>query len=107
TFFINAFRAHNYAAGGLMLVASISKSFDWRGEGYIFNPIGSIENSDDGQSHYDWNSKQYYVASSSLVYHSPLGPLSFSVNYYDQKEKPWSVVLNFGYIIFNRSVRNI
>ena len=107
TFFINAFRAHNYAAGGLMIVASISKSIDWRGEGYIFNPFGSIESSPDGGSWYDWGSKQYYVGSSSLVYHSPLGPLSFSVNYYDQKEKPWSVVLNFGYIIFNRSVRNI
>ena len=38
----------------------------------------------------------------ALVYSSPLGPLSLSVNYYDQYENPFSFLFHFGYIIFNR-----
>lgn len=107
TFFINAHRGHNYVSGGIRLVGELSKSLEVRAEGYVFNPFGRIETDDFGETIYKWENTQYYIASSSLVFHSPLGPLAFQVNYYDQKEKPWSVVLNFGYIIFNRSVRNI
>ncbi|NQX92414.1 MAG: hypothetical protein HRT74_09905 [Flavobacteriales bacterium] len=107
TFFINTYRAHNYAAGGLRVIASLAKTIDIRAEGYVFNPLGKLVTNPEGGTMYDWEGNQYYIASGSLVYHSPLGPVSFNVNYYDQKEKPWSVVLNFGYILFNRSIRNI
>jgi NTE family protein len=37
-----------------------------------------------------------------MVYNSPLGPLSISVNYYDKMPDAFTVNFNFGYIIFNR-----
>ncbi len=107
TFFIKNYRAHNYAAGGLMLVGDIGKNIDLRAEGYAFRPIGMLQQREDGLTSYNWDHAFYFIASSSIIYHSPIGPLSFSVNYYDQKEKQWSLVLNFGYLLFNRSVRNI
>jgi len=41
-----------------------------------------------------------------LVYHSPLGPVSVSLNYYDKKERPYSFIFSFGYVIYNRSARD-
>ncbi|MDP4953866.1 MAG: hypothetical protein NWQ53_09500, partial [Flavobacteriales bacterium] len=107
TFFIKEYRAHNYVAGGLMLVSDIGKNIDIRAEAYAFRPLGRLEQRDDGLTNYNWDEEVYFIASSSIIYHSPIGPLSFAVNYYDQKENQWSAVLNFGYLLFNRSVRNI
>jgi NTE family protein len=106
TYFLPNFRAHNYVAGGLMQVISFSKTIDLRLEAYAFNPFGVIVSNQLGKAEYDYSFRQYYIGSSSLVFHSPLGPMSVSANYYDLKESPWSVLFNFGYIIFNRSARD-
>lgn len=106
TFFINQHRAHNYVAGGLIGVMDIAKNFEARGEAYVFNAIGNIVSTADNQAEYDWVSRAYFMASSSLIYHTPIGPVSISANFYDYKSNPWSFVFNFGYMIFNRSPRN-
>ncbi len=106
TFFLPQFRAHNYAAAGLMAVMSFSKNLDWRAEGYVFNPVGIISQNAQSEIVYDWRQENYFIGSTSLVLHSPLGPLSISANYYDKKESPWSFLFNFGYILFNRSARD-
>ncbi len=105
SFFLPQFRAHNYAAGGLMLVTSFSPSFDLRFEGYSFLASGRIRPDPEGNPDYNYEIEPSYIGSAALVFHSPLGPLSLSLNYYDQKERPWSFLFNFGYFIFNRSVR--
>lgn len=106
TYFLPQFRAHNYAAAGLMLIYSFNKNFDLRSEGYVFNPVGRIVQNEFNQAEYDWKLKQYFMASAALIYHSPLGPVSLSANYYDKKESPWSVLFNFGYLLYNRSARD-
>ena len=84
----------------------IAKNFEARGEAYVFNAIGNIVSTADNQAEYDWVSRAYFMASSSLIYHTPIGPVSISANFYDYKSNPWSFVFNFGYMIFNRSPRN-
>ena len=106
TFFMSQFRAHSYVAGGLMNVFEFSKNFHFRLEGYAFNAFGQIAKDQEGKPIYNWKNRPYGMGSGALVYHSPLGPVSISANYYDQKERPWSVLFNFGYIIFNRSARD-
>ena len=106
TYFLPNFRAHNYLAAGLMHVFSFNKSFDIRLEAYAFNPLGVIVSNLQGKAEYDFSFRQYYIGSTSFVFHSPLGPLSLSANYYDLKESPWSIIFNFGYILFNRSARD-
>jgi len=106
TYFLPQFRAHNFAAGGVSVVFEIGKKLDFRAEGFAFNAFGRILPDSEGRAKYDFTSKQFFVGSTSLVFHSPLGPASFSVNYYDQKDDPWSILFNFGYILFNRSVRD-
>lgn len=106
TLFLPQFRAHNYASAGLIGVLSFTKSVDLRAEAYVFNAFGRIEANSLKEPVYNFELKQFYMGSASMVFHSPLGPLSLSVNYYDQKEVPWSFIFNFGYILFNRSARD-
>lgn len=106
TFFLPQFRAHSYAAGGIMLVTSFSESLDLRIEGYVFNAMRQIQQDELLQPEYQSVWKPFYIGSANLVFESPLGPISLATNYYQGREKPWSIVFNFGYLIFNRSVRN-
>lgn len=105
TYFLDQFRAHNYAAGGLIASVSPMKNLDLRAESYVFLPFGQFVHDENDQIVYDHTFDQYFISSSSVIYHSPIGPVSFSVNYYDRKEDPWSILFNFGYLIYNKSVR--
>lgn len=106
TFFMPQFRAFNYAAGGFMLVTSFTPFLDLRMEGYAFASTDRIRDNQTGRPQLDFRIKPLYMASGMLVFHSPVGPLSIAANYYDLKEAPWSIIFNFGYLIFNRSVRH-
>lgn len=100
--FIQNFATHNFAAGGTQLVLTLTDNIDLRGEIYAFVPFYRIDRNKYNQPFY---SSQIYsfnwINSASLVYHSPLGPLSASVNYYQGKEKPVSFIVSFGYVIHN------
>ena len=104
TLFQEQFRAHAYGSIGLRSVISLQRNFDLRAEGYAFLPYETILADESNQAYFSpiFND-QYFMGSFAAVYHSPLGPVSFSVNYYDfNKDDPWSFIFNFGYIIFNR-----
>lgn len=106
TIFINEFRSTEYAGLGLMTVLSIRKNLDFRLEGYMFQPGVSIDKTPENDATYIHSfDDRYYIGSSSLIYHSPLGPVSLNLNYYDNREDgPWAFFFNFGYTIFNKSV---
>ncbi len=106
TLFMPQFRAYTYAAGGLMSIFSIRKNIDIRAEAYVFNPFGRIVDDGVNEAIYDWTPEQYFMGSGSIVLHSPFGPVSVSINYFDKKTEPWSFLFNFGYILFNRSARD-
>ena len=106
TIFINEFRSTEYAGLGLMSVFSIRKNIDFRLEAYAFQPAVSIGKTSTNDATYIHSfDNRYYIGSSSLIYHSPLGPVSINLNYYDNREDgPWAFFFNFGYTIFNKSV---
>ncbi len=104
TLFLPNFRAYNYLGAGLKTILKISNIVDFRVEGYIFQPFQEILNDPATGKAYFGEAllTRYYMASSNLVFHSPVGPLSVSVNYYDEREKPFSFLFHFGYILFNK-----
>ena len=106
TFFLPQFRAHNYAAYGLMNVVSFTKNIELRLEAYGFNPLNLISRDSDGRAMYTTSQRATIMGSAAVVLHSPIGPISFASNYYDLKETPWSFIFNFGYILFNKSPRD-
>jgi NTE family protein len=103
TLFLPNFRAYQYAAGGARLIVHPLKPLDLRFEGYLFQPYQSIGQKADQTAEL---SKpflhQYIVGMAAVVYHSPLGPISMSVNYYHKEPEPFTFLFHFGYTIFNR-----
>ncbi len=101
TFFYNDYRSNQYASVGLMNVFTIKDKVDIRADVYYYQPISNILNNN-GQSEYSGLFfKGYEMASASVIYHSRIGPLRATLNYFGQQVKPLSFQVSFGYVIFN------
>ncbi len=102
--FLEKFRALSYAAGGAKLVLGLSKKLDWRAEAFAFKPFESLQQGPNQQAFIERDLlKVSMAAGTSLVYHSPLGPISLMVNYYDDTENQFGVLFHVGYLLFNKS----
>ena len=106
TFLMPQFRAHNYGAAGIMNVLSLAKNLDFRAEGYVFYPLEVIAEDADRNAVYKSIVDPKFMAAGMFVFHTPIGPVNLAATYYDGEDIPWVFSFNFGYIIFNRSMRN-
>jgi NTE family protein len=105
TYFIPEFRAHQFAGAGLKNVFVLNKSIDVRLEGFVMLPYQAIQKEFNNTAAYSAPlsiSDLEFIAMSALVWHSPLGPVSLSANYYSSRTDQLSMLFHFGYIIFNR-----
>ncbi|MFN7014532.1 MAG: hypothetical protein ACK4ON_09725, partial [Bacteroidia bacterium] len=103
TLFLEKFRAFSYLAGGIRNIIAIKKSLELRLEGYMFQPYAEIQKNPDFTANIGKPfSNRFFMASSALVLNTPVGPLCFSVNYYDKESQPFSFLFHFGYILFNK-----
>jgi NTE family protein len=91
------------------MIYKIQSNIDLRLAGYLFQPHRSIVKQDSIVDLGDKFAQVFTIATATLVYNSPIGPLSFSVNYYHnlpeiaQEDKtPLTFFFHFGYVIFNR-----
>ncbi|HIP35554.1 MAG TPA: hypothetical protein EYG85_01735 [Crocinitomix sp.] len=101
TFFYKDFRSNQYISVGIMNVFTINDKVDFRAEVYYYQPISNIIDNN-GQAEYSTLFfKGYEMASASFIYHSKIGPLRATLNYFGQQKYPLSFQLSFGYIIFN------
>jgi len=103
TIFLEKYKANNYIGMGLNTVVSLRSNLEIRLEGYIFQPFQEITESPDKKAKYETAfASRSALASMAGIYHSPVGPVSVSVNYYEKRDSQFSVLFHFGYIIFNR-----
>lgn len=100
TFYLPVYRGTSFFTIGISPVLHVTKNLDLRADIYGYQPFQAtaVPSSDIYRT--------YTLGSGTLVYHSPIGPVSLSANYYEQKEKPWSILFNLGFIISNPSPRN-
>lgn len=108
TYFIEQFRAPQYAAGGIRTIFALARrKIDLRLEGYLFQPYKAILRTEEGLPEEGKElSDRSYLASGSLIYQSPLGPVWFNTSYIDGLPEPWVWSLNFGYVIFAQGVND-
>ena len=104
TLFLEKFRAFNFVAGGWRNVFSVRKNLDFRLEGYLFKPLVSIVrgNAQDPTLTNEIT-KIYFAGTAGFVLHSTIGPISLSLNYYDDKKNQLGVLLHIGFLIFNKT----
>jgi len=103
TLFIDDYRAFQYVAGGLKLITTPVRNLDVRFEGYYFQPVLSIIKNTDNTAKYTAPFLyHHFLGMGALVFHSPIGPLSIGVNYYDKNENSFSFFFHLGYTIYNK-----
>jgi len=102
--FIGNFHSNNYLAGGLKTLIHFTPSLHLRIEGFAFIPIKEeILKTDNSAFQNDKAFENYYLQGmAAMVYQTGVGPVSFSVNYYEKENTKLYLTLNFGYILFNK-----
>jgi len=104
TILLQKFRAFNYVAGGWRNVFSLTKNIDFRLEAYAFKPLQTISQDDSQHAKVEDQIQQFYFAGmADLVLHSTIGPVSLSLNYYDDPNRQLSVLLHVGFLLFNKT----
>lgn len=103
--YLPSYRANSYLAVGLKSIIPVFGSFELRSEAYILQPYQQILNNNVTFAAYygEVFELQSIMASVSLIFNTPLGPVSFSTNYYQRHQNKFSFIVSFGYSIFNRS----
>lgn len=101
--FLQKFRAHNYLAGGFKNIITVNNNLDFRIEGFIFKALKNIKEVETQVPAYDTDLKSIFLSGTAgAVYHSPIGPISFSFNYYDDNETKFGALLHIGYLLYNK-----
>jgi NTE family protein len=103
TLLLQNFRAFNYVAGGWRNVLSIRRNLDFRAEGYAFKPFATIKDVNQEAVLSEDITKVFFAGTASLVMHTTIGPISLSLNYYDDRNRPWGVLLHAGFLLFNKT----
>lgn len=104
TLLLENFRAFNFVAGGWRNVFTLRKNLDLRLEGYLFKPLEAIVKGSNQEPVKDVEiTKIYFAGMAGLVLHSTVGPISLSLNYYDDKKAQLGVLLHIGFLLFNKS----
>ncbi|MEJ8802027.1 patatin-like phospholipase family protein [Pontibacter sp. H249] len=101
TLFLDNYRSNRYLAGGIKYIYLFSQRIEGRLEGYGFQPYKPIlQNSEQQPYHGDLLQGTSFIGSTSMVYHSIIGPVAVSLNYYGDTAKEWGLLFHIGYIIF-------
>lgn len=104
TLFLEKFRAFNFVAAGWRNVYSIRNNLDFRLEGYLFKPLKAIVEGQNQEAVLDDEfTKLFFVGTAGFVFHSTIGPISLSANYYDDPENQFGVLLHVGFLLFNKT----
>ncbi|MCD6065384.1 MAG: patatin-like phospholipase family protein [Bacteroidetes bacterium] len=103
TLFLEKFRAQKYLAGGIKFILNPVKNVDIRFEGYVFQPVQTIIKDDKNKAQYSAEFLyRYFTGMAAIVYHTPVGPLAISTNYYHGEQQPFTFLFHFGYTLFNK-----
>ncbi|MFO7978344.1 MAG: hypothetical protein R6U64_06755, partial [Bacteroidales bacterium] len=92
-----------YVAAGLKTMYCFSRRVQLQAEAYLFQPFSRIESSENtAVSYKPYPNDMSLMGNMALIYHTPPGPLSMSLTYFENESQPWVFMINFGYILFNR-----
>lgn len=100
------FRAYNYLAVGARAIFRASSQLEIRAEAYSFTPLYGILEGTPQTPIFDYvkntTVETRMAGTVGLVYHTMLGPISLSLNYYDNPTNQWGVLFHIGYLLYNK-----
>ncbi|MEQ9377809.1 MAG: patatin-like phospholipase family protein [Imperialibacter sp.] len=102
TLILENFRSNKFAAGGLKQMFFVRDNLHFRMEGHFFAPLQLLEKLPNEMPVYRQNTRKiFFAASAGVVFQSPIGPIAFAANYYDDEEQKWGALFHLGYLLFN------
>ncbi len=104
TLILENFRSPNYLALGARNVIVIRpRKLDLRLEGYVFKPLDYVQQGINQEAYKNGDlTTVFFAGTAGLVYHSLVGPISLSANYYDDEENKFGVLFHVGFLLFNK-----
>ena len=104
--FLKELRSSKYVAIGLSPVVDFGSNVSFRIDAFVYQPYRAILANSDGLAYYgDAFKSREYLMSASVIYSSPLGPVTITVSHYPRnKGKQFFLNLSFGYSLFNPRV---
>ena len=107
TYFLPEYRSPQFAAGGINAVFTIKKMIDLRLDAYYYQPFQKLSQDGSGLQTLEMNFENAtLMASVSAIFHSFIGPIRFTTNYFPKQENPLSFQFSMGYVLFNeRAIR--
>jgi NTE family protein len=103
TLMLQNFRSPNYIAGGARAIFALHQKLDFRLEGYLFKPFDYLEENAQQETIISRDIESLFLAATtSLVYHAPIGPISLSLNYYDDNENQLGALFHIGFLLYNK-----
>ena len=107
TYFLPEYRSPQHIGAGVNMIFTVKKNIDFRFDGYYYQPFIQLIKNPDGTASYSKPFKgEAFMASASVIYHSLLGPLRATLNYFPKQEIPLAFQISYGYVLFNeRAIR--
>lgn len=107
TYFLPEYRSPQFVGAGINVIFSFNKNIDLRFDGYFYQPFVILEQNTDGSPNYSKPFKgDSYLASATFVYHSYIGPVRATLNYFPKQVNPLAFQISYGYVLFNeRAIR--
>ena len=103
TLMMEGYRANSFAGIGISPVILFTKTLFLHTNISYFQPYKLIYETGNGRYSYSAPlPKGTFLANAALVWHSPVGPVSFSATYYQKGEYKWYPQLNIGFLIFGK-----
>ena len=92
---------------GLNFIFSFSSKFELRFDSYLYQPILLLSKLQNVSYTYAEPIKDAeLITSGSFIFHSLVGPIRATLNYFPKQNEPLSFQVSYGYIIFNdREIR--
>ena len=106
TFFLSQFRGLTYLGLGVKSVFALGNNLQWRIEAHQMNNYRYFAQDDFSKAVLNRDVIKNRIYSTGLVYQTMAGPVSLQLNYYQGKTDPFSLMIHFGYILYNDSPRD-
>jgi len=104
TMFLENYRAYSYGSFGIKTIFNFYKHLELRLEGYYYVPYEKIINGPDNKPELSKPLSFHYLAGNAhLLYHTAIGPIGVSVNYFEKPGDKVSFLLSIGWSIYNKS----
>jgi NTE family protein len=101
TIILTQLRGRKFVATGIKNVFHIANSLQFRIEGYSIFSAEELVGKEGFAGTYVQDHSWAFCGTTGVVYQSLIGPISLSLNYYDEAESNWGGLLHIGYFLFN------